>query len=53
MIDMFPAHIFNPEVIDYQREGYRAGKMSPWARCMFTLIISMGEEGGDGFGAIC
>ena len=41
---MFPAHIFNPEIIDYQREGDRAGKMSPQAWCMFTLIISKGEE---------
>jgi hypothetical protein len=41
---MLLAHIFNPEVIDYQREGDRAGKMSPEARGMFTFVIPMGEE---------
>jgi hypothetical protein len=41
---MLLAHIFNPEVIDYQREGDRAGKMSPKARGMFTLVIPMGKE---------
>jgi hypothetical protein len=44
VINVFPAHILNPEVIDYQREGDRAGKMSPEARGMFTFVIPMGEE---------
>jgi len=37
MIDMLPA-------IDYQREGDRAGMMSPQTWCMFTLVIFMGGE---------
>jgi hypothetical protein len=41
---MLLAHIFNPEVIGYQREGDRAGKMSPEARGMLTFVIPMGEE---------
>jgi hypothetical protein len=41
---MLLAHIFNPEVIDYQREGDRAGKMSSEARGMLTLVIPMGDE---------
>jgi hypothetical protein len=44
MINVFPAHIFNPEIIGYQCEGDRAGKMSPEARGMLTLVIPMGEE---------
>jgi hypothetical protein len=44
MINVFPAHIFNPEIIGYQCEGDRAGKMSPEARGMLTLVIPMREE---------
>ena len=41
---MLPTHTFNSEIIDYQREGDRAGKVSPQARGMLTLVITMGEE---------
>jgi hypothetical protein len=41
---MLLAHIFNPEVIDYQREGDRVGKKLPKARGMLTFVIPMGEE---------
>ncbi len=41
---MLPAHILNPEIIDYQREEDRAGKMVPQAWCIITLIMSMSEE---------
>jgi hypothetical protein len=44
MIDMFPPHILNPKVVDNQREGDRAGEMPPQTRCMFTVVLSMGEE---------
>ena len=44
MINMLPAHRFNPKIIDYQREGDRAGKVAPQAWFMFSLVISMGEE---------
>jgi hypothetical protein len=44
MINMFLPHILNPKVVDNQREGDRAGEMPPQTRCMFTFIISMGEE---------
>jgi hypothetical protein len=44
MIDMFLPHILNPKVVDNQREENRAGEMPPQTRCMFTLVISMGEE---------
>ena len=42
---MLPAHILNPEIISYQRERDRAGKMLPQAWCMFTLVISLLGEG--------
>jgi hypothetical protein len=41
---MFLPHILNPKVFDNQREGDRAGELPPQTRCMFTLVISMGEE---------
>jgi hypothetical protein len=44
MIDMFLPHILNSKAIDNQREGDRVGEMPPQTRCMFTLVISMGEE---------
>ena len=44
MINVLLAHIFNPEIIDYQREGDRTGKMLPEAQGMFTFVIAMWEE---------
>ena len=44
MINVLPAHIFNSKIIDYQREGDRAGKVSPQARGMLTLVITRGGE---------
>ncbi len=44
MVNMFPPHVFDPEIINYQREGDRAGKMSPKTQYMLTLVISMGDE---------
>ena len=44
MINVLLANIFNPKIIDYQREGDRVGKMSPQSRGMFTFVIAMGEE---------
>ncbi len=41
---MFLPHILNPKVVDNQREEDRTGEMPPQIRCMFTLVISMGEE---------
>ena len=41
---MLLANIFNPKIIDYQREGDRVGKMLPEAWCMFTFLIAMREE---------
>ena len=44
MINGLLANIFNPKIIDYQREGDRAGKMLPQSQGMFTFLIAMGEE---------
>jgi hypothetical protein len=44
MVDVFSPHILNPKVINNHREGDRAGEMLPQTRCMFTLVIFMGEE---------
>jgi hypothetical protein len=44
MIYMFSPHILNPKVVDNLREGDRAGEMLSLTRCMFTLVISRGEE---------
>jgi len=44
MINVLLANIFNPKIIDYQREGDRAGKMLPQSRGMFTFVIAMWEE---------
>jgi hypothetical protein len=44
MVDVFSPHILNPKVIDNQREGNSVVEMPPQTRCMFTLIIFMGEE---------
>ena len=43
MINVLLANIFNPKIIDYQREGDRVGKMSPQSWGMFTFVIAMGE----------
>jgi hypothetical protein len=44
MINMLLANIFNSKIINYQREGDWAGKMSPEARGMLTFVIAMREE---------